>query len=85
MAIASLVLGILALILTIASSGLFGWLSAVLAIIGIVLGIKGKSTEQRGIATAGIVCSIIALALGLIIWIACVVCVSGIVFIATGI
>ena len=70
MGIASLVLGIIALILSF--FGVFGWLSAILGIVGIILGAVGrKDASKRGVATAGLVLSIIAVAWGLIMWSAC--------------
>ena len=65
-AVASLVLGILAIV--------FGGL--VLGIIGIVLGTQAKKSflaegAPTGMATAGIVCSIIGTVLGSIIFVAC--------------
>ena len=75
MAVASLVLGICALVFPFIG---LGWLSMLLGIVGIVLGSLGKSNvEKRGLATAGIVMSIIAVALGLISWIACAACIEG--------
>jgi len=79
MGVASLVLGIISLVIGIFSSGLLGWLGAILAVIGIILGALGKKNpENKGIATAGLVCSIIGLVLCLILYIACAACVSGI-------
>lgn len=78
MGIASLVLGILSLVIGIFSSGLLGWLGAIFAVIGIILGALGrKDPEKKGIATAGMVCSIIGLVLCLILYIACAACVGG--------
>ena len=78
MCIASLVLGILSLVIGIFSSGLLGWLGAIFAVIGIILGALGrKDPEKKGIATAGMVCSIIGLVLCLILYIACAACVGG--------
>ena len=75
MAVASLVLGICSLAFPFIG---LGWLSTLLGIVGIVLGALGKQNEEkRGMATAGIVMSIIAVALGLISWIACASCVGG--------
>ena len=60
MAVASLVLGIISLVIGIFSSGLLGWLGAILAVIGIILGALGrKDPAKKGMATAGLVCSII--------------------------
>lgn len=64
MGVASLVLGILALL-----SLLTGWgaiIGVIMAIIGLVLGSKARKImplNERGIATAGWVCSIISLCL----------------------
>ncbi len=78
MGIASLVLGIIAIVIGIVSAGLFGWLGAILAIIGIILGAVGrKNPEKSGISTAGLVCSIIGLILCLIFYLACAACVGG--------
>ena len=80
LAIASLVLGIIAVV--------FWWLRAtvVLGIIGVVCGIVGiilgvmakKQGNTSGIATAGLVLSIIATALCAIFTIACIACVSSV-------
>jgi hypothetical protein len=78
MGIASLVLGIIAIVIGVFSSGLLGWLGAILAIVGIILGALGrKDPEKKGIATAGLVCSIIGLVLCLILYLACAACVGG--------
>ncbi len=69
MGIAALVLGIVSLLLSLFGGGVLGVISS---IVGIILGILGRKDEkQKGMATAGLVCSIIALILGLIVWIAC--------------
>lgn len=58
MGVASLVLGILAVLIGIFSSGVLGWLGAIMAIIGVVMGALGmKKPESKGIATAGLVLS----------------------------
>lgn len=78
MAVASLVLGIVALVISVFFAGL-NWLGIIIGIIGIILGALGKKDEEKkGLATAGLVMSIIAVALGLIFWIACAACVGAI-------
>ncbi len=78
MGVCSLVLGIIAIVCSFFLPGL-NWLGAVLGIIGIIFGALGrKNVEKKGLATAGLVLSIIATVLGLITWIACAACVGGI-------
>lgn len=80
MAVASLVLGICALVFPFIG---LGWLSVIIGVVGIVLGaLAKKNPEKQGMATAGIVMSIIAVALGLIMWIACAACIGGIASLA---
>lgn len=80
MAIASLVLGICALVFPFIG---LGWLSVLIGVVGIVLGALGrKNSEKQGMATAGIVMSIIAVALGLIMWLACAACIGGLASLA---
>ncbi len=75
MAIASLVLGIISLVLSFFGLGM---ISVFTVIIGIILGVLGrKDPEKKGMATAGLVCSIIALVIGVIMWIACAAVVGG--------
>ncbi|MBQ7399173.1 MAG: hypothetical protein IJW06_01750 [Clostridia bacterium] len=78
MGVASLVLGIVSLVVSVFFVG-FNWLAVILGIIGAVLGAIGrKKPEQKGTATAGLVMSIIAVALGVIFWLACAACVGGV-------
>ena len=79
MGIASLVLGIIALVIGIFSAGTLGWAGAIVGILGIIFGALGrKNSEKAGLATAGLVCSIIGLVFCLILYIACVACIGGI-------
>lgn len=72
MGVASLVLGIISLVIGLFSTGSLGWLGAVLAIVGIILGALGrKDPDGKGIATGGLVCSIIGLVLCVILYVAC--------------
>ncbi len=76
MAVASLILGIIALVLAVGTgvAGL-GWIGSICGIIAIILGaISRKDPAKKGMATGGLVCGIIALAWGVIATIACVVC-----------
>ena len=78
MGVASLVLGIISILIGLFTSGLFGWVGAILAILGIILGAMGrKDPDKKGLATAGLVCSIIGLVICLITYIACAACVGG--------
>lgn len=65
MAVASLILGILSL-LFLFGGPFTGWVSLIMAIIGVVLGVKARRVlpyNARGMATAGMVCSIVTLVL----------------------
>ena len=73
-AIASLVLGILAVACIF--FGRVSLLGVALGIVGLVLGISARKESPSGMATAGIVLSIIAIALCVIAFIACVACIS---------
>lgn len=76
MGVASLVLGIIALIIGIFLTG-FQWVGAIVGLIGIILGALGrKNPEKKGIATAGMVCSIIGFILCIIFFVACGACVG---------
>ena len=74
MGIASLVLGIVSVVWS-----CFGgtWLSAVVGIVGIILGAIGKKNGAK-CAVAGLVLSIIGTVLGLLLYVACVACASAI-------
>ena len=77
MGVASLVLGIISLVCALFLSGM-GWLGAIVGVIGIVLGALGrKDPEKKGIATAGLVCSIIGFILSIILYVACIGCLAG--------
>lgn len=75
MAVASLVLGICSLVFPFIG---LSWVSCLVGILGAILGsIARKNDEKRSMATAGMVMSIISIALGLISWIACAACIGG--------
>lgn len=45
-----------------------------------ILGALGrKNLDKKGVATAGMVLSIISIALGLLMWLACAACIGGLV------
>lgn len=75
MGIASLVLGIISLVIAVFVPA-FGWVASLLALIGVILGAIAKKNGVGGSATAGLVMSIIALALGVLLYIACVACIG---------
>lgn len=77
LSVASMVLGILALVFLF--TGWFSIIAVIMGIVGLALGISGKKKTPNGMATAGIVLSIIALALGALIFVSCVVCTACIV------
>ena len=78
MGVAALVLGIISIVIGVFSAGSLGWAGAILGIVGIILGVLGrKNPEKSGIATAGMVCSIIGTILCLLLYIACIACVGG--------
>ena len=77
MGVASLVLGIISIVISVFGTGSFGWLGLILGIVGIVLGVEGKKVpEQAGMAKAGFICSIIGVVLSLLFYIACIGCVG---------
>lgn len=73
-AIASLVCGIVSLVCLFFGYGAL--LGIILAIVGLVLGINAKKEAPSGMATAGVILSIIGLASCAIIFLACVACVG---------
>lgn len=73
-AIASLVLGIVSLVFIF--TGNFALLGVAAGIVGLVLGISARKENPSGMATAGIVMSVIGLALCVLSFLACVACVG---------
>ena len=71
MGVASLVLGIISLVWSLFAGT---WISALIGIIGIILGAIARKQAPSGVATAGLVLSIIGTILSLIFWIACLAC-----------
>ncbi len=79
MAGGSLALGIISLVMAFLIPGsIVKWIGAFLSLIGIILGANGrKNKEKHGLATGGMVCSIIAFIACIIVVIACVGCAAG--------
>lgn len=79
MGVAALVLGIISILIGLFTAGTFGWLGAILGVLGIILGALARNSDdgKTTLATAGLVCSIIGTALCLLLYIACVACISG--------
>ncbi|MCF0145662.1 MAG: hypothetical protein HUJ73_03640 [Eubacterium sp.] len=77
MPLASLLLGILAIVLGIAFGGVLGWLGIIFGIIGIIIGVlaRGRSANDT-LAIAGLIFSIIGSALSLLFWISCAACLT---------
>ena len=83
-AIAALVLGIFGILLSFWSAALIpAAVGIIVGIVGIVLGVQAKKEAPSGMATAGLVLSIVALALNVIFLIACA-CAIGMVGAAGG-
>lgn len=72
--VAALVLGILSIILAFAIQ----WLGLVLGIIGIVLAVNAKKNNPSGVATAGLVLSIIGTVFCALGFLACTACIAAI-------
>lgn len=76
MAVASLVLGIVALVFAFIPG--VSWIAWIGGVVGIVLGVLGRKREpeKKGMATAGLVMSIVAVVLGVLMFIACAACLT---------
>ncbi len=71
MAVASLVLGIISVVFPFIGLGLIG---LIVGIVGLILGIIAKKKAPSGMATAGLVLSIVGVSLTLLVLIACAAC-----------
>lgn len=81
MGVAALVLGIIAIVIGAFSAGTLGWAGAIVGIIGIILGALGRKNApegKTGLATGGLVCSIVGTVLSLSLYIACIACAGGV-------
>lgn len=72
MAIASLVLGICSIVFAVISWGCLWWLSTILGVVGLVLGIidlknKKQIGEAPGLAKPGVICSIVGICLSILL------------------
>lgn len=79
-AIASLVLGIISLVLIFTGYGTI--VGIIAGIVGLILGINARKENPSGMATAGIVLSIIGLAVCAFVFVSCVICVGSLASIA---
>ena len=80
MAALSLAFGILSIIIALFGSFAgISWAGIALGIAGIIIAAverKNNNPETKSLATAGLVCSIIGTAFGVIMWVACLACVG---------
>mgnify|MGYP004510625471 CR=1 FL=1 len=76
MAVAALVLGIVSVVFAFIPG--FYWIGLITGVIGIILGALAKKQASNGMATAGLVCSIIGVVFCAITFIACAACVGAI-------
>lgn len=76
MGVASLVLGIVSVVIA-AAFPLVGWLAVIVGVIGIILGALGKKNNAT-CATAGLVLAIIGTSLAALFWLACAACVGSV-------
>ena len=74
MAIASMVLGLVALAFAV-FGGVANGLGIFIGVVGLVLGAVSRKKVPSGMATAGIVMSIIAISLPLVFWLTCIACI----------
>lgn len=73
MAVASLVLGIISVVFPFIGLGIIGLLTG---IVGLILAIVAKKKNPSGMATAGLVLSIIGISITLLVLVACAACVG---------
>jgi hypothetical protein len=76
MATAALVLGIIAVVLSLFGPG--GWIGSVCGVLAIILGAIAMKNDdgKKKLAKAGLILGIVALTLGIIVTIACIACIG---------
>ena len=80
MGIAALVVGIASLVVFIFFGGAFSQMIFPISIVGIILGaLAMKNPETKAMGTAGLICSIIALVLTILAYVAIIACIGSIV------
>ena len=80
MGIAALVVGILSLVVFVFFGGAFSHMIFPISIVGIILGaLARKNPETKAMGTAGLICSIIALVLTILAYVAIIACIGSIV------
>lgn len=76
MAIASLVLGIISLVIAV-FGGIASWVGSVCGILAIIFGVVGKKNlERKSMSSAGLTMGIISLCWGVISTVACIACIG---------
>ena len=78
MAAAALVLGIISTAMGVFTWGIYGLYAGIIGVVGIILGAVAKKNNPSGLATAGLVLSIIGTALSFVLYIACVAIVTSV-------
>lgn len=78
MAVASLVLGIIAILSSVVGGAFsLGWVGSACGIVAIILGAIARKSAQKGMATAGLVLGIISLVWGILSTVVCAACIGG--------
>ena len=80
MGVALLVLGIIALLISVgAGAAGMGWVGSICGLLAIILGaIAKKDPAQKSLAKAGLVCGILSFCWGIIATVACIACIGAI-------
>lgn len=75
MGVASIILGILSILISLVTAGAFGWIGCIMSIIGIILGGLGtRNPQEKGVSIAGLVFSIIGFLISILLFAACKAC-----------